>query len=46
MPRTMLDPDALAVETFPTTAAPAPEIDQAKASGATSCVNRPPYCTC
>ncbi|HET7461032.1 MAG TPA: hypothetical protein VFJ82_07280 [Longimicrobium sp.] len=46
MPRATLDIDALAVETFPTTAQPTPALEQAKASGATSCVNRPPYCTC
>jgi hypothetical protein len=46
MHRTTLNLDALAVETFPTTASPQPVIDAAKASGATSCVNRPPYCTC
>jgi len=46
MHKTTLDLDALAVETFPTTARPTPAIEQAKASGATSCVHRPPYCTC
>jgi hypothetical protein len=46
MPKATLDLDALSVETFPTTPEPTPAIEQAKASGATSCVNRPPYCTC
>lgn len=43
MTRTTLNLDALAVETFPTTAAPPPALDEDRASR-TSC--RPPYCTC
>jgi hypothetical protein len=47
MPKTRLDLDALDVETFATVppTATAAE-DPAKRSAATSCVNRPPYCTC
>jgi hypothetical protein len=43
----MLNVESLHVETFATTAAPQPRADEAeKASGATSCPVRPPYCTC
>ena len=48
MPKKMLDPEALRIETFATTpAASAPPADDAKLrSAATSCPIRPPYCTC
>jgi hypothetical protein len=45
MPRKTLDPEALRIETFATTAATAPPADNAKMTAATSCP-RPPYCTC
>ena len=48
MPTRMLDPEALKVETFATTAATAgaPADDPKARSLATSCPNPPPYCTC
>ncbi|HEX6746371.1 MAG TPA: hypothetical protein VF092_03575 [Longimicrobium sp.] len=48
MPKKTLDPEALAIETFATTPRMdvAAVVEHARASGATSCVNRPPYCTC
>jgi hypothetical protein len=42
-----LEIERLNVETFATTAAPRPPTEVAeKASHATSCPVRPPYCTC
>ncbi|HSU14851.1 hypothetical protein [Longimicrobium sp.] len=46
MPKKTLDPEALRIETFATTAAAsAPTAGEAKMSAVTSCP-KPPYCTC
>ena len=46
MPKKTLDLDSLDVETFATVPTATAAEDPAKRSAATSCVNRPPYCTC